>query len=248
MTLATTTQEREIWGILGGMGPLASAEFINSIYEETAGCKEQESPIVILWSDPTVPDRTECLLSGRYQPLLERLTSSIQTLASLGATRIVICCMTIHAIIHLLPSVLREKVISLLDVTLETVIRRQSQHLLFCTTGTRKMRLFEEHPLWPQAQNMIILPDDDDQGSIHKLLYEVKGQQEIAPRLELVEDLMKRYRAESYVAGCTEMHIVAKAHGQSRGCHWKDFCVDPLTEVLPLMRTHISHSGAYRQP
>ena len=83
--------QNEIWGVLGGMGPLASAEFLSTIYEETAGRPEQESPIVYLISDPTIPDRTKCLLNGTEHLLLDHFTSGINKLESLGATRIVVC-------------------------------------------------------------------------------------------------------------------------------------------------------------
>ena len=49
---------RTILGILGGMGPLASAEFVRSVYELNVQTKEQASPVCVLYSDPTIPDRT----------------------------------------------------------------------------------------------------------------------------------------------------------------------------------------------
>ena len=48
------------------MGPVASAvaEFVRTVYELAAVELEQDAPVVILYSDPTVPDRTEGV-SGR---------------------------------------------------------------------------------------------------------------------------------------------------------------------------------------
>ena len=48
----------KLLGILGGMGPLASAEFLKTIYEYGTRDLEQRSPACILYSDPTFPDRT----------------------------------------------------------------------------------------------------------------------------------------------------------------------------------------------
>src|SRR5579864_2349302 len=112
----------EVWGILGGMGPLASAEFVSSIYRETPGSREQDLPNVILLSDPTIPDRTECLLNGKSDILLERLTAGLEALVSLGATKIVVCCMTIHPLFPQLQPELRNSIVSLLDVTLNAVL------------------------------------------------------------------------------------------------------------------------------
>jgi len=46
------------------MGPLASAEFLTSIYELSLGRTEQNMPRLCLVSDPTVPDRTKACDSG----------------------------------------------------------------------------------------------------------------------------------------------------------------------------------------
>jgi aspartate racemase len=235
----------EIWGILGGMGPLASAEFVNSIYRETAGVTEQELPYVILLSDPTVPDRTEYLLNGQSGILLERLSAGLESLVAMGATRIVICCMTIHPLVPRLRPDLRGRIVSLLDVTLEAVLARRSRHLLLCTTGTRKLELFEQHPLWPQARRLVVLPGDGDQDSIHQMLYDIKGGQDAMRCIPLVEDLLNKYETAAYIAGCTEMHLVARAHEQFRGCLRRAFCIDPLTEIVSMMHANVSATAGH---
>ena len=54
----------KLLGILGGMGPLASAEFLKTIYEYGTRDLEQRSPACILYSDPTFPDRTQTIVNG----------------------------------------------------------------------------------------------------------------------------------------------------------------------------------------
>src|SRR5260221_377430 len=103
-------------GILGGMGPLASAEFLKTIYRLNLSGSEQEAPSCVLLSAPSFPDRTAAILNGSTAILVTRLTQALEELASLGAERIVIACVTIH---HLLPDVperLRRRVVSLLDL------------------------------------------------------------------------------------------------------------------------------------
>ena len=53
-----------VLGVVGGMGPLASAEFVKTIYEYGLNRREQESPSVVLVSDPTFPDRTSVSWQG----------------------------------------------------------------------------------------------------------------------------------------------------------------------------------------
>lgn len=95
-TRLTRESPRELWGIVGGMGPLASAEFMKTIYEFGKKRPEQEMPAVVLLSDPSVPDRTECFVNGLSHLLIEKLETSIRQLDRLNVTHIVICCLTIH--------------------------------------------------------------------------------------------------------------------------------------------------------
>ena len=62
--------QRKIMAIIGGMGPLASAAFLSSIYERSLRAEEQLSPRILLLSDPSFPDRTRAILDGRAEVLL----------------------------------------------------------------------------------------------------------------------------------------------------------------------------------
>jgi len=222
-----TGTEKQILGIVGGLGPQASAEFLKTIYEYNIGDHEQDAPIVLLRSDPTFPDRTDSFLAGESEPLLARLTGSLQSLSDDGATRIVICCMTIH---HLLPSVpahLSARVISMLDVIFDN-LKPPQRHLLLCSNGTRKLELFENHPQWATHKSQIVLPDDDDQEKIHRdLIYPIKQNPDFSRLKVLLETLLKRYEVDSFIAGCSEIHVLAK-HLVFNGNRAGYACLDPL--------------------
>ncbi len=171
------------------MGPLASAEFLKTIYEQSLGGLEQHSPIVMVYSDPTVPDRTEALLTGSSDVLLGELTKAIRSLRQLGASRIALCCMTIHYLLPKLPLDLRESVVSLLDVAYER----------------------------------------DQERIHHDLIYPIKGNADRRELLALLESLLAKYEVDSFVAGCSEVHILAKAVARAGGPKNGDRCIDPLT-------------------
>lgn len=229
------TDRQEIWGILGGMGPLASAEFVHTIYQETIRGTDQNSPTVILLSDSSIPDRTEYLLSGREEELLRIFSNSIGRLISMGATRIVIACFTIHLLVPRLPESWRGKIVSLVDLAMESVLASKRRHLLLCSTGTKKMGLFQRHPSWPKAQNLIVVPEDEDQTLIHSMIYEIKNNGQDARYIEFTESLLAKYGVDSYLAGCSEIHILAKQHERLRGRDRNEFCIDPLSRIVPMM-------------
>ena len=220
--------EREVLGIVGGLGPFASAEFLKTVYEYGIGENEQDAPIVLMHSDPTFPDRTDAFLAGESELLLTRLTGVLQSLADAGASRFVICCMTIHHLLPSLPVHLRARIVSMLDVIFDN-LKPPQRHLLLCSNGTRRLELFEQHPQWEKHKSQIVLPDADDQDKIHReLIYPIKKNPDFSPLKVLLETLLERYEVDSFIAGCSEIHILAKQfvfnHNHADGYG----CLDPL--------------------
>lgn len=226
--MKTESQRGNILGVLGGMGPLASAEFLKTIYEHSLGEREQDSPVVMLYSDPTFPDRTEALLEAKStDDLLARLVEALGKLREFGVSKIVICCVTIHHLLPQLPEELRRQVVSLTDVIFARVARSRRRHLLICTSGARGSGVFQCHPSWESAREFFVLPDDEDQAAIHRLIYQIKKNSDVGELAPVLEALLLKYGVESFVAGCTETHLLAKRFRRSgRGARFG--CVDPL--------------------
>ena len=216
-------------GIVGGLGPLASAEFLNTIYECSLDGVEQESPRVVMSSDPSFPDRTEAFLRGEHDELLKRLIRSLRQLSEMGASKIVVCCITIHYLLPLLPPELRARVVSLLDVIMDQVAQTQKRHLLICSKGTLRLGLFQNHRRWKLVKDRILLPDDEDQERIHyDIIYRIKRKPDVRQFVPPLESLLVKYEADSFIAGCTEIHLLAK-HFLSSNRSYE--CIDPLVII-----------------
>jgi aspartate racemase len=95
-----------ILGVVGGRGLLASSEFLLSICEYGLNGDEQGSPSVIMHSDPTLPDRT-AFLGGRDAILLDRLVAVLESLRSLGASKVGLCGVTIQRLLMCFRSISR---------------------------------------------------------------------------------------------------------------------------------------------
>lgn len=222
---------KSILGVVGGMGPIASTEFLKTIYDYSQVEREQEFPIVFVYSDPTFPDRTEAFLKGEEQVVLDQLVTALKALLQMNASQIVLCCMTIH---HLLPRLapdLAEKIISLLDVIADHLPRTEKKHLLICSNGTRRFRLFENHKQRAVFEQYLVLPSDDDQEQIHRdLIYPIKKSPDPRTVLPLLYSLLEKYGVDSFAAGCSEIHVLSK-HLAPNGQRKKYGCVDPLAII-----------------
>ena len=82
-------------GILGGMGPAASAEFVTRLIKQTPATCDQEHMPFVLWNEPRVPDRSTAMQAGNDDPL-PWLQTGIRGLKAAGCDRIVIPCNSAH--------------------------------------------------------------------------------------------------------------------------------------------------------
>jgi aspartate racemase len=231
MSILTGAYRAGVYGVVGGMGPLASAEFLKTVYEFSLRGREQDSPTVILYSDPTFPDRTDAFLKGEDEVLLAQLTKAVRQLCEMDASRIVLCCMTIHYLLPRLAPDARRKIWSLLDVIADGFADDDRRYLLICSNGTRRLRLFENHPRWKLFKEHLVMPCDEDQERIHReLIYPIKLNPDVGTLLPLLGLMLQKYRVDSFVAGCSEIHLLAKRYAPAGGRE-RGTCLDPLTII-----------------
>lgn len=219
----------EVLGVVGGLGPLASSEFVKTIYQYSLAGREQNSPVVFLHSDPGFPDRTDELLAGNGAELLELLVIALRRLRQYGASKVVICCVTLHHVLPAVPDDLRGRVVSLVDVIIDAVLKSRKRHLLMCTTGARELRIFEAHSRWRLAEDYITFPNESDQRLIHSgIIYQIKKNCDIGGLMPLLQQILSRYGTDSFIAGCTELHLLAKHLTSTRVESDAYACLDPL--------------------
>jgi len=233
-------------GVLGGLGPLASADFLLSIYDYNLPAVEQHSPSVILYSDPSFPDRTEIIRAGRDRELLELTQSALDKLCGMGVARIVMACITIHHLVPQLRPDLRRKIISLPEIIISRLSETKQRHLLIASNGTRSTRIFENHPGWAAAAAYGVWPDEVDQQVIHERIYrEIKANGRVESFVLLLEDLCAKYKVTSLVAGCTEIHRISRHLLLNGGNHGKFSVLDPLQIIAQHYREFVDEQVQY---
>jgi aspartate racemase len=82
-------------GILGGMGPLATVDFMQKVIEATPASRDQDHIPMLVHAVPQVPDRTACILAGNDEPL-RWMREGVDKLLAAGAEAIAIPCNTAH--------------------------------------------------------------------------------------------------------------------------------------------------------
>jgi aspartate racemase len=199
-------------GILGGMGPAASAEFITRIISKTpANCDQDHIPFV-LWNEPRIPDRSTSMQSGNDLPL-PWLQEGIKGLKHAGCDRIVIPCNSAHfwysqlsklgvPILHIVDSVAEElKSLNLSDRKIG----------ILGTQGTIESGLYQYH-LNRLGWECIVPCKEEMAGLVTPAINLIKANKFREPQMLLMRamhSLIDR-GAEAIVLGCTELPLVIR--------------------------------------
>ena len=217
-------------GIIGGMGPAATADLLIKITEMTDAKSDQEHVRVIIDSNINIPDRTEAILHGGADPVPE-LAASAALLERAGADFIIIACNTAHYFVPQLMEHTSLPVISMPDETARLLKQKGiSMAAVLATDGTVQSGIYQ-HAL-DAAGITAIYPDDDHQKLIMSLVYDYikKGILDAASLpadgvRSVIEDLKGR-GAQALLLACTELPVAFGIMGLE-----DEYCVDP-TRVL----------------
>lgn len=204
----------KILGVLGGMGPLASAQFMLRLTLLTPAERDQDHIPTILWSDPRVPDRTAARLGTGPDPL-PWLVHGIQGLAAAGCGAIVIPCNTAHGWIDGMQAASPVPILHIIDAAAAD-LRRQGVGPgtvgVMGTAATLAMRLYQDRLEclgWP-----CIEPTPEEMSRrVSPAIAAVKANrvaEAYAPLAEVVTSLRNR-GAAAVVLGCTEIPLGIQA-------------------------------------
>ena len=103
-------------GILGGMGPLATADLFRKITCLTKASCDNDHIRVYIDSNARIPDRTAAILSGGTNPVPE-MTSALRHLEACGADCIIMPCNTAHYFLPQLQAKTETPFLSMLAAT-----------------------------------------------------------------------------------------------------------------------------------
>ncbi len=199
-------------GILGGMGPLATADLFRKITVLTkAGC-DNDHIRVFIDSNPAIADRTAAILSGGKDPLPE-MRAALRSLEACGASCVIMPCNTAHYFLPVLQSETKLPFLSMLEATAKACARFYpgKTAAVLATKGTLATGLYDK-ALEKEGVSFLI-PEEAEKDTLMHLIYDVvKASKPLEPERETWKALLAGLRAKGadyFILGCTELPIVA---------------------------------------
>ena len=203
---------RKSIGILGGMGPLATADLLIKITTATRADSDREHIRVFIDSDAAIPDRTAAILHGGEDPVPE-MSRALRNLERCGADCVVMACNTAHYFLPRLQALTQIPILDMLSITAGrcAALYPGGRAALLGTTGTLQTGLYDR--ALAQAGVDFLLPDREQQAFLMHLIYDVvKATRPLQPEEENWSRLLRQLRdrgADYCILACTELPIVA---------------------------------------
>ncbi|MDR2179081.1 MAG: amino acid racemase [Synergistaceae bacterium] len=204
-------------GVLGGMGPAATAEFLRILARDTPAQRDQDHPRILLLSDPSIPDRTEAILGLGDDPT-PLLRLGLERLVQWGADVLAVPCNTAHSFIDRFRRELTVPFIHIVEATVAAAKEKSPEGAwILSTWGTRRSGLYDDYAR--RAGYRFLTPSDPEQERVQESLTYVKaGKMPEAGRVlrEVVEKLWER-EDTLVVTACTELPLAYAASGLPQG-------------------------------
>lgn len=201
-------------GILGGLGPMASAYFYEMITEHTKASCDQEHIDILLSSRASTPDRTDYIMGKSEISPLPIMIKDAKYLESCKVSAIVIPCNTAHYFI--------EGIRNSVSIPMPSIITETVQHILhngfkkagiLATEGTVSTNSYQR-----ELNNAGIkweVPSCEMQKKVSDLIYEnVKKGKKVSREAfyEIVNSLFDK-GCDTVILGCTELSVINKDLG-----------------------------------
>ena len=199
-------------GIIGGMGPAATARLLSRIVELTAADRDQDHLDVTVLNRPSVPVRTAFLLGRPDAPsFVPALVDMARDLEALGCTVLAMPCNTAHARVE----EVRERLARarIVDMPRETAA---FLHDLGCTNvgvlatdGTLAARVYQD--ALAEEGLAVVVPPDESQREVMGIIYDGVKAGRPVPQEDVLGmlDAVAAAGCDGVVLGCTELSVLS---------------------------------------
>lgn len=198
-------------GILGGMGPAATAHLFRRVIELTdAHCDQEHLEITVL-NRPSVPDRTAYLLdkpgAASFVPVLQGMALELE---SAGCSVLAMPCNTAHTRLEEISSALTDA--HFVDMLSETAALTAnlgcSRVGILATDGTLSTKVY--HHAFNQVALDVVSPEGELQETVMGIIYEYVKAGISVPRekIEYVLNALAAQGCDGVILGCTELSLL----------------------------------------
>lgn len=196
------SNKNTVIGILGGMGPFASAHFHQLLINRFINKKDLPEIIIDSISiEDFVSDSSKIPIAKRI------LSKRVKQLSDMGVTTFAITCNTAHILHPFLSRQTSANFPNLIDIVSQKVLKIRVKNVLLLTTpNTVKHSLF--HQRFKNSNVNILNPSKTDTNKIEKIIHNrVLGILKPSDNQILEQIIQSNQSTEAVILGCTELSL-----------------------------------------
>ncbi len=199
-------------GVIGGLGPMASAYFYELLVSMTAVTRDQEHLEIIIYNSPNIPDRTAYLLNKTNNNPIPHIVDIAKKLEE-QVDYIAIPCITAHAFYDMVAKQIKIPIINMLDELADYLTENRINKVgILATDGTLKSKIFQQKLEYLGIR--CLLPDIEFQQELMCLIYnDIKSGKEIDKiKFDEITNNLYNKGVSDIILGCTELSLINKQY------------------------------------
>jgi aspartate racemase len=206
-----TKDTEKIAGVMGGMGPDATVDFMAKVVALTDSGRDQDHVHMIVDQDPSVPNRQVAIQEGT-SGVTEALGAMAKRLEDAGADFLVLVCNTAHVFLDGVHAQTSIPFIHLIDESVKEIDRVCPDAKVvgvMATDGCLATNIYQEAITASGRESLE--PEGEDLTELMRLITEIKSGnkgEDIADAMRALAEVMVEKGADVLISGCTEIPIV----------------------------------------
>lgn len=209
-------------GVIGGMGPKATAVFFEKVVENTAANKDQDHIDMVILNHATLPDRTSTILENKAEDFLKAIRGDFKLLELAGVSNIAIPCNTAHYFYEKLVEMTDINIINMVEETTKKILMKYGEGArigILATQGTLSSGIYGE--ACKKFNLELFTPDEDVRERIMKIIYDnIKCNLDVEPAEveDIILGMLSKHECQCVIIACTELSCIKLREEVAKHC------------------------------
>ncbi|WP_083443635.1 cysteate racemase [Ornithinibacillus contaminans] len=221
--------EHKKLGVLGGMGPAATALFFEKVIENTKANKDQEHIDMVILNHATIPDRTSAILEDNKTDFLVAVQKDFDLFEAAGVANIAIPCNTSHYFYDDMQAMTSIHIINMIEETVQYIRDKYGPSAkvgILATDGTINTGIYQnechKYNMKAHIPNVLV------QEQVMRTIYDFKADKpvDVLGFERIITTMMEEENCDCVILGCTELSCIPV------GDHIQPYCVDAMQVLV----------------